>query len=265
MKEINRTIQLSNDKQSMQNQAYNYLLISSIPYQSQRWLTIPILGSLSFIILAFCGYHIYDSHNFITVERAYLNSPRQVIKTVQAGKVAKPTALPNMYVKQGQVITYLTPQKLATEKSSPVAKKNNIQKIPIVAKTSGRVLPHSIPMEGLFLKSGDEVISMSSCKPMIDFLINQNQGKEIRRGSRVYFQIDNDIYKGRVELIQPYRLGMKINNLAYKEPLAHFRDLRKTSNMRGIAKLDAASEAQFYESVGACNVDVSPFAIKILK
>lgn len=243
---------------------YN-LVKPSIPYQARRWLATPILSSLSFIILVCCGYHIYDSQNFITVENAYLNPPRQTIKSDQSGKVSKLLNSSNMYVKQGQVIAYLTPKNFTKKMLNVVTSKNDAQKIPIISKTSGKILPNSIPVERLFLKSGDEIVAISSCKPMIDFLVNQNEGKKITKGSRVSFQIGNNTYKGRIELIQSYRLGRKINYLTYREPFTHANDLKQTSSIRGIVKLDATSEVQFYENIGVCNLDIPPFEIKILK
>jgi hypothetical protein len=253
------------DLRSMKPQIHYNLVKPSIPYQAQRWLATPILSSLSFIILVCCGYHVYDSQNFITVENAYLNPLRQTIKSDQPGKVSKPLISPNMYVKQGQVIAYLTPKIFAKKKLKIVTSKNDAQKIPIISKTSGKILPNSIPVEGLSLKGGDEIVAISSCKPMIDFLVNKNEGKEITKGSRVSFQIGNDTYKGRIELIQPYRLGRKINYLTYREPFTHVNDLKQTSSIRGIVKLDVASEVQFYENIGVCNLDIPPFEIKILK
>jgi hypothetical protein len=243
---------------------YN-LVKPSIPYQSQRWLATPILSSLSFIILVFCGYHIYDSQNFVTVEQAYLNSPRQTIKSDRSGKLSQLLISPNMHVKQGQVIAYLTLEIFTQKKLNALTSQNDAQRIPIVSTISGKILPNSIPMEGLFLKSGMEIVAISSCKPMIDFLINQNEGKKITKGSRVSFQIGNDTYKGRIELIEPYRFGNKINDLTYKEPFGHVGDLKQTSNIRGIVELDALSEVEFYENIGVCNLDIPPFKIKILK
>jgi hypothetical protein len=249
----------------MKSQIRYNLVKPSIPYQLQRWLSIPILSSLSFIILAFCGYHVYDLQNYITVENAYLNPPRRTIKSEQSGKVSKPIISPNMYVHQGQVIAYLTPENFIQKKLNVVASKNDVQRIPIVSPISGRILPNSIPIAGLFIKSGKEIAAISSCKPMIDFLINRSEGKKITKGSRVAFQIGDNTYKGRVELIQSYRLGRKINDLTYREPLADIRDLKQISKIRGIVKLDAVSEVQFHENIGACNLDVPPFKIKILK
>ena len=243
---------------------YN-LVKSSIPYQSQRWLATPILSSLSFIILVFCGYHVYDLQNFITVEEAYLNPPRRTIKSARSGKVSKLLISQDMHIKQGQVIAYLTPEISTKEKLNVVTSKKNAERIPIVSTISGKILPNSIPIEGLFLKSGEEIVAISSCKPTIDFLVNQNEGKKITKGSRVSFQIGNDTYKGRIELIQPYRLGRKINYLTYREPFGHVRDLKQSSNMRGIVELDAVSEVQFHENIGACNLDIPPFEIKIMK
>jgi Biotin-lipoyl like len=233
--------------------------------QLQRWLSIPILSSLSFIILALCGYHFYDLKNYITIENAYLNPPRRTIKSEQSGKVSKLIVSPNTYVQQGQVIAYLTPENFIKEKLNVGARKNDAPRIPIVSPISGRILPNSIPISGLFIKSGEEIVAISSCKPMIDFLINHSEGKQITKGSRVSFQIGNDTYKGRVELIQSYRLGKKINDLTYKEPFAYSKDLKQISKIRGIVKLDALSEVQFHEDIGACNLDIPPFKIKILK
>jgi Biotin-lipoyl like len=249
----------------MKSQIRYNLVKPSIPYQAQRWLATPILSSLSFVILFCCGYHVYDSQNFITVENAYLNPPRQTIKSDRSGKISKLLTSSNMYVKEGQVIAYLTPEIFTKKKLNVGTSKNDAQKIPIISKTSGKILPNSIPVEGLFLKSGDEIVAISSCKPMIDFLINQNEGKEITKGSKVSFQIGNDTYKGRIELIQPYRLGRKINYLTYTEPFTQANDLKQASNTRGIVKLEAASEVQFYENIGVCNLDIPPFEIKILK
>lgn len=243
---------------------YN-LLKPSIPFQLQRWLAIPILSSLSFTILAIFGYHVYDLQNYITVENAYLNSPRRTIKSEQSGKASKPIISPNMYVHQGQVIAYLTPENLMKEKLNAVASQNDVQRIPIVSPISGRILPNSIPIAGLVIKSGEEMVAISSCKPMIDFLINQSEGKEINKGSRVAFQIGNDTYQGRVEVIQSYRLGNKINDLTYREPLSYSKNLKQISKIRGIVKLDAISEVKFHENIGACNLDIPPFKIKILK
>ena len=249
-----------------QNHYNHYNLVKpSIPYQSQRWLATPILGSLSFIILVFCGYHIYDSQNFITVEQAYLNPPRRTIKSDRSGKVSKLQISPDMYVKQGQVIAYLTPEIFTKDKLNVVTSNNDKQRIPIVSEISGKILPNSMPAEGMFLESGEEIVAIASCKPTIDFLVNKNEGKKITKGARVSFQIGNDTYKGRIELIQPYRLGRKINYLTYREPFGHVRDLKQSSNMRGIVKLDAASEVQLHENIGVCNLDIPPFRIKILK
>jgi hypothetical protein len=170
-----------------------------------------------------------------------------------------------MHVKQGQVIAYLTLEIFTQKKLNALTSQNDAQRIPIVSTISGKILPNSIPMEGLFLKSGMEIVAISSCKPMIDFLINQNEGKKITKGSRVSFQIGNDTYKGRIELIEPYRFGNKINDLTYKEPFGHVGDLKQTSNIRGIVELDALSEVEFYENIGVCNLDIPPFKIKILK
>jgi Biotin-lipoyl like len=241
------------------------LIKPSIPYQAQRWLATPIFGGLSFFILGFCGYHLYDSQNFVTVEQAYLNPPRQTIKSDRSGKVSELLISPDMYVKQGQVIAYLTPEIFTQKKLNAVASQNDAQRIPIVSTISGKILPNSIPMEGLFLKSGMEIVAISSCKPMIDFLINQNEGKKITKGSRVSFQIGNDTYKGRIKLIEPYRFGNKINQLTYQEPFGHVGDLKQTRRIRGIVELDALSEVQFHENNGACNLDMPPFSIKILK
>jgi hypothetical protein len=245
---------------------YN-LVKPSIPYQLQRWLATPILSSLSFIILVFCGYHIYDSQNFVTVEQAYLNSPRQTIKSDRSGKVSELLVSPDTYVKQGQVIAYLTPVIFTQKKLNAVTSQNDVQRIPIISTISGKILPNSIPMEGIFLNSGMEIVAISSCKPMIDFLINQSEGKKITKGSRVSFQLGNDTYKGRIELIQPYRFGEKINSLTHKEPFGHLRDLKlkQTSNIRVIVELDALSEVQFHENIGVCNLDIPPFKVKILK
>jgi hypothetical protein len=250
---------------SMKPQIRYSLVKPSIPYQSQRWLAAPILSSLSFIILIFCGYHIYDSQNFVTVEQAYLNPPRQTIKSNRSGKLSKLLISPNTYVKQGQVIAYLTPETFTEKKLNTVTSQNDAKRIPIVSTISGKVLPNSIPMEGLFLKSGMEIVAISSCKPTIDFLVNQNEGKRITKGSRVSFRLSDDTYKGRIELIEPYRFGNKINNLTYKEPFGHVGDLKQTSNIRGIVELDALSEVQFYENIGVCNLDIPPFKVRILK
>jgi hypothetical protein len=242
---------------------YN-LVKPSIPFQLQRWLAIPILSSLSFIILAVCGYHVHDLQNYTTVENAYLNPARRTIKSGQSGKVSKLIS-PNTYVHQGQVIAYLTPENFIRKKLNVVASKNDVQRIPIVSPIAGRILPNSIPIAGLFIKSGEEIVAISSCTPMIDFLINQSEGKKITKGSRVAFQIGDNTYKGRVELIQSYRLGRKINDLTYREPFADTKDLKQTSKIRGIVKLDTVSEVQFHENIGACNLDIPPFKIKILK
>lgn len=244
----------------MKSQIFRKLVKSNIPYQSQRWLVAPILSSFSLIILVICGYHIYDLQNFITIEQAYLNPPRRTIKSDHSGTVSELLISPNMYVKQGQVIAYLTP-----EIFTAVTSENDLPKIPIVSTISGKILPNSIPIEGVFLKSGEEVVSIALCKPMIDFLVNKKEGKKITKGSRVSFQIGNDTYKGRIQLIQPYRLGRKINYLTYGEPSGSVRDLKPTSNMRGLVELDVASQVQFSENIGACNFDISPFKIKILK
>lgn len=249
----------------MQPQFVDNTVKVSIPYQAQRWLAIPTLGSLSLIILALCGYHVYDSYKFVSVEQAYLNPPRQAIKSVQSGKVSKLTISPNAHVRQGQVVAYITPTNLPRERQYAITNTNSEHKIPILANTSGRIVSSSIPLRGLSLTSGDEIMSISSCKPMIDFIVNQRQARDIRRGARVYFKIGDDTYKGSVDHIHPYRLGMKISNLTYQEPLAQVNELKQASNLRGIVKLDAVSEAQFHENIGACNFDVQPFKIKILK
>jgi hypothetical protein len=249
----------------MKPQNHFQLVKPSIPYQSQRWLAIPIFSSLSFIILVLCGYHVYDSQNFITVEQASLNPPQKTIKSNRSGTLSKLLVPANLYVEQGQVIAYLTPEIAAKENLNVLNHKNSAQRIPIISTFSGKILPNSIPMEGLALKAGQEVVSISSCKPTIDFLINQNEGKQITKGARVSFQIAQHTYKGRVERIQPYRFGNKINDLTYKEPLGQVGDLKLASNVRGIVELDALSEIKFYENIGVCNLDIPPFKIKILK